>query len=85
MENWGLLLLDEARVFRDPATDSSAYKKFLMVDVVCHEAAHQWIGNLVTCPDWMQVWHHLGRLTLEHTMQLFTRSPAPSPAAAVCQ
>jgi aminopeptidase N len=55
MENWGLLLLDEARVFHDPATDSSAYKKFLMVDVVCHEAAHQWIGNLVTCPDWMQV------------------------------
>lgn len=53
MENWGLLLMDEARIF--PDASDSAYRRYLQLDTVCHEAAHQWMGNLVTCPDWMQV------------------------------
>jgi hypothetical protein len=32
-----------------------AYGTWLAADVVCHEVAHQWFGNLVTAPDWTQL------------------------------
>ena len=28
-----------------------AYGRWLSADVVCHELAHQWFGNYVTCKD----------------------------------
>ena len=32
-----------------------AYGAWLADDVVCHETAHQWFGNLVTTQDWAQL------------------------------
>ena len=32
-----------------------AYGGWLCADVVCHELAHQWFGNLATCADWRQL------------------------------
>jgi len=32
-----------------------AYGAWLAADVVCHETAHQWFGNLVTTQDWAQL------------------------------
>jgi hypothetical protein len=54
MENWGLLLLDEPRALHDPAA-AGVYSRLQAAAVVCHEAAHQWVGNLITAPDWTQL------------------------------
>ncbi|KAK9834407.1 hypothetical protein WJX74_001127 [Apatococcus lobatus] len=54
MENWGLLLFDEARMLTR-LKKASAWDKWRSTDVVCHELAHQWFGNLVTCTDWGQL------------------------------
>jgi hypothetical protein len=32
-----------------------AYGEWLCADVVCHEVAHQWFGNLVTCANWAEI------------------------------
>jgi len=31
------------------------WDKWLVADVVCHEVAHQWFGNLVTCATWQDL------------------------------
>lgn len=35
--------------------DGGAYGAWLAYDVVCHETAHQWFGNLVTGRNWTQL------------------------------
>ena len=37
-----------------------AYGRWLAADVVCHELAHQWFGNYVTCQDFDNI---AGRVT----------------------
>jgi len=54
-------------------------------DLIAHELAHQWFGDLVTCRDWSHAWlnegfatfmehvdreHHLGRDEYEHSVQV---------------
>lgn len=51
MENWGLLLMDEPR-FLWNGDDEGYYGTLETMNVICHEVAHQWFGNLVTCTDW---------------------------------
>ncbi|GIL44146.1 hypothetical protein Vafri_1675 [Volvox africanus] len=51
MENWGLLMFDTER-FTCPSDNPSARDLFQATDVICHEMAHQWFGNWVTCKDW---------------------------------
>ncbi|KAI9170715.1 Aminopeptidase 2 [Paramyrothecium foliicola] len=62
MENWGLvtyrvvaLLLDEEK--------SSAATKYRVAEVVQHELAHQWFGNLVTMEFWEGLWLNEGFAT----------------------
>lgn len=62
MENWGLvtyrvvdLLLDE--------TKSGASTKQRVAEVVQHELAHQWFGNLVTMDFWDGLWLNEGFAT----------------------
>ena len=50
MENWGLITFDELRALRRD-NDGSIWD-YEVASVVCHELAHQHIGNLVTCKDW---------------------------------
>jgi aminopeptidase N len=55
MENWGLITYSEDGLIVDPAT--AAYgQRFWAFNVIAHEIAHQWFGNLVTMAWWDGLW-----------------------------
>lgn len=47
MENWGLVTYRERFLLVDENNTSAATKQ-RVADIVGHELAHQWFGNLVT-------------------------------------
>ncbi|HSM91412.1 MAG TPA: M1 family aminopeptidase [Anaeromyxobacteraceae bacterium] len=55
MENAGLITFREVALLLDPATAALAQKK-RVAEVVTHELAHQWFGNLVTMKWWDDLW-----------------------------
>jgi len=55
MENWGLITYREVALLADPKT-SSIYSRQRVAEVVCHELAHMWFGNLVTMQWWNDLW-----------------------------
>jgi aminopeptidase N len=55
MENWGLITYSEDLLMVDPLT--AAYgQRFYAFNVIAHEIAHQWFGNLVTMAWWDGLW-----------------------------
>ncbi|MEA2754745.1 MAG: hypothetical protein QOJ54_1034, partial [Aliidongia sp.] len=62
MENWGgLTFIDNALLF-DPATSSPQTREAIF-NVVAHEMAHQWSGDLVTMAWWDNTWLNEGFAT----------------------
>ena len=59
MENWGLITYRESRLLVDKVA-SSPKSQELVAQVVCHELAHQWFGNLVTMEWWTHLWLNEG-------------------------
>ncbi len=59
MENWGLVTYRETALLVDPK-NSSAQAKQRVAEVVDHELAHQWFGNLVTMEWWTDLWLNEG-------------------------
>lgn len=55
MENWGAITFRETILLYDPNTSSTQTKQFI-AEVVSHELAHQWFGNLVTMKWWNDLW-----------------------------
>ncbi|HYV08343.1 MAG TPA: M1 family metallopeptidase, partial [Thermoplasmata archaeon] len=55
MENWGAITYRERILLFDPAT-SSAQTSQNIVDVIAHETAHMWFGDLVTMAWWDDLW-----------------------------
>src|SRR5256884_396006 len=55
MENWGAITYRERILLFDPAT-SSAQTRQNIVDVIAHETAHMWFGDLVTMEWWDDLW-----------------------------
>lgn len=55
MENWGLILYRESALLYDPEKSSSSDKQNLG-NIIAHEVAHQWFGNLVTPAWWSDLW-----------------------------
>ncbi|MFB5630976.1 MAG: M1 family metallopeptidase [Nitrosopumilaceae archaeon] len=55
MENWGAITFRETILLYDPKTSSSKTKQFI-AEVISHELAHQWFGNLVTMKWWNDLW-----------------------------
>nr|QCI02834.1 aminopeptidase N [Chilo infuscatellus] len=59
MENWGLLTYREALILYDPKNSNHFYKQ-RVANIVSHEIAHMWFGNLVTCAWWDNLWLNEG-------------------------
>jgi aminopeptidase N len=55
MENWGAITFRENLLLYDPDRTSKAGEE-RMCEVIAHELAHQWFGNLVTPEDWKYLW-----------------------------
>jgi tricorn protease interacting factor F2/3 len=55
MENWGAITFRETALLADVEKSSVKAKK-RVADVVAHEIAHQWFGDLVTMSWWDDIW-----------------------------
>lgn len=59
MENWGAIFTFERAMLVDPKSTSEASKR-RVYEIVAHETAHQWFGNLVTMSWWDDLWLNEG-------------------------
>ena len=59
MENWGGITYYESRLLFDPG-NSSAETKQNIYEVIAHETAHMWFGDLVTMAWWDNLWLNEG-------------------------
>lgn len=62
MENWGLVTYRVVALLYDEEK-SSASTKYRLTEIVQHELAHQWFGNLVTMDFWEGLWLNEGFAT----------------------
>ena len=53
MENWGLVTFREVNLL---LYGNDIINKIRIVEVIYHEIAHQWFGNLVTLNNWNNLW-----------------------------
>ncbi|MGI9115169.1 MAG: M1 family metallopeptidase [Chthoniobacterales bacterium] len=59
MENWGGITYYETALLFDPKNSSAATKQRVF-EVIAHEVAHQWFGDLVTMAWWDNLWLNEG-------------------------
>jgi aminopeptidase N len=59
MENWGGITYFESALLFDPKNSSAATKQDIY-EVLAHEMAHQWFGDLVTMAWWDNLWLNEG-------------------------
>ena len=59
MENWGGITYYESALLFDPK-NSSAQTKQIIYEVIAHEMAHMWFGDLVTMAWWDNLWLNEG-------------------------
>ena len=55
MENSGMITYREGALLLDPEQHTIAELQRVS-EVIAHEVAHQWFGNLVTMSDWTDLW-----------------------------
>jgi aminopeptidase N len=59
MENWGGITYYESALLFDPQKSSAATRQRIY-EVIAHETAHQWFGDLVTMAWWDNLWLNEG-------------------------
>ncbi|MDP9186804.1 MAG: M1 family metallopeptidase [Verrucomicrobiota bacterium] len=59
MENWGGITYYESALLFDPKRSSAATRQRIY-EVIAHETAHQWFGDLVTMAWWDNLWLNEG-------------------------
>ncbi|GGE81294.1 M1 family metallopeptidase [Sphingomonas prati] len=59
MENWGAILYFDRAVLLDPKLSTETQRQDIF-NVVAHEMAHQWFGDLVTMGWWDDLWLNEG-------------------------
>ena len=59
MENWGAIFYFERVLLQDPKLQTEGQKQDIF-NVVAHEMAHQWFGDLVTMNWWDDLWLNEG-------------------------
>ncbi|XP_062562967.1 aminopeptidase A isoform X1 [Armigeres subalbatus] len=59
METWGLVTYRETSILYNSLTSSTANKQ-RVAEVIAHELAHMWFGNLVTMKWWNELWLNEG-------------------------
>lgn len=64
MENFGLITYQEDSLLYDPETSSDEYTKQQIIEIVAHEYAHQYFGNIVAPQWWSYTWLNEGFATL---------------------
>ncbi len=55
MENWGAITFRENLLLHYPGVTSKSGEARIC-EIIAHEIAHQWFGNLVTPEDWKYLW-----------------------------
>jgi tricorn protease interacting factor F2/3 len=74
MENWGAITFRETILLYDPKTSSTETKQHI-AEVIAHEIAHQWFGNLVTMKWWNDLWLNESFATFMATKAVDTLYP----------
>src|SRR5579871_1041728 len=59
MENWGGITFFESRLLFDSASSASDARRGIF-NIIAHEMAHQWFGDLVTMAWWDNIWLNEG-------------------------
>ena len=59
MENWGCIIYADTAMLHDEAHGAQSGREHVF-DVVAHEIAHQWFGDLVTMAWWDNLWLNEG-------------------------
>jgi len=72
MENWGLITLAQDMVFIE--NNSTPDTRQVTAEIVLHELAHMWFGDLVTMEWWTQVWLNEGLFVFPRKARLAKRS-----------
>lgn len=71
MENWGLITFREECVLL--FNKSKCLEQLKILEVIYHEVAHQWFGNLVTLSEWKDLWLNEATATFFSWMALLDK------------